>query len=277
MQKALKNTISYRLKYALQMRRLSATELSRLSKVPFSSISGYLSGKYQPKTKTLVIFADALGTTLTWLLGEVPLDEINRKFDNTDPMTQKLFSEYSKLSPEGKKLLLEIARTASESPYFRTTTNSSSIKNRNFFKEEIVRLKTENFPNKNIVILGALTGILAYLDEEFCSDSDGDKHLSIKDDVMKQFIYWKPFDLYLALTQEYKNRIRPKIKSLNSNAADVIDIVLVTLLDALDFIADWPVFPNLFNPEHRSTFMTAYFGYAGEFKIYIRKNSPELF
>ncbi len=128
MQQALKNTTSYRLKYALQMRRLSATELSRLSKVPFSSISGYLSGKYQPKTQTLIAFANALGTSLKWLVGEIPLEEINDTTrDGDDSMEQTLLYNYRNLNFEGKKFLLGVSRSVLENTYFTKDFNNPKV------------------------------------------------------------------------------------------------------------------------------------------------------
>lgn len=286
MKQTIENTVSYRLKYALRVRKLSATELSRLSNVPFSSISGYLSGKFQPKTRTLIHFAECLGTSLKWLAGEAALNAINdTRKDADDPEEQTLLNDYRQLSPEGKQFLLGMAHSASEDSWFGKGIDKTVAKstaelpglNIDFFKEDIIRLKTANTPNKNIFILGAITGILSYLDEKYSSDSDRDKHLSIKGDIMRNFIYWRPIDLYLALTKEYHSRIRPKFKSLNPNAAETTDIILVGLLDAISFIANWPVFPNLFAPIHRSTFLSAFYSYTEKFKLFMHAKSTELF
>lgn len=285
-QTIVENTISYRLNHALQMRRLSPTELSRLSGIPFSSICGYLSGKYQPKVKTLILFADSLGTSVKWLAGITPLEGINDTTgDGNDPSEQLLLEDYRNLNPDGKKLLLSLTHAATENFCFVSENASDDVKddttelpaiNNLSLEDDIECLKTQSIPDKNIVVLGGLTGILSDLDEKYGIESDWDRHLSVKNDIFGQYIYWKPIDIYIQLTREYTRRIRPRIKSENPDTAGKIDSVLANLLEAVEFVSDKPVFPNLFSPRHRNVFISSYYIYREKFELFLRNKIPEL-
>ena len=58
-----------RLKHALDMRSMSASELSRRCGIHKSVISRYLHGEIEPKPSAVKNIADALGVAPTWMLG----------------------------------------------------------------------------------------------------------------------------------------------------------------------------------------------------------------
>lgn len=63
-----------RLKEALQVRQMRASELEAITEVPKSAISFYLAGKSKPKADRLYIIARALDVSEAWLLGyDVPM------------------------------------------------------------------------------------------------------------------------------------------------------------------------------------------------------------
>lgn len=63
-----------RLKEALQVRQMRASELEAATEVPKSAISFYLAGKSKPKADRLYIIARALDVSEAWLLGyDVPM------------------------------------------------------------------------------------------------------------------------------------------------------------------------------------------------------------
>lgn len=114
--KRVENTISYRLNYVLRVRKLSSTELARLTKIPNSSLSGYISGKFQPKAETLIRIANAVGTTVQWLAGETPIDTINVPGNTSinDPQEQLLLTAFRKMNFEGREFAVQVIQALAE-------------------------------------------------------------------------------------------------------------------------------------------------------------------
>lgn len=64
-----------RLTQALQIRRMSAAELSRATKVAEGTISSYKKGSYEAKQDRVLEFSKALNVNPAWLMGyDVPMD-----------------------------------------------------------------------------------------------------------------------------------------------------------------------------------------------------------
>ena len=144
-------------------------------------------------------------------------------------------------------------------------------------KEAISKLKAEkNLPHKTISALAGMTGILSILDEKFGDESDWDTHLSIKNDIFGQYVYWKPVSIYNALTKEYRQRIRPRIKKHVPTATERIDLILEDLMDAMEYSKDKPVFPDEFNATLRRVFIESYYDFIERFKLFLHKKIPEL-
>ncbi len=73
----MKEDFSYRLKKAMQVRSIKATELSEKAHIPKSAISQYLSGLYEAKQKSIFKLANVLNVSEAWLMGlDVPMEEI---------------------------------------------------------------------------------------------------------------------------------------------------------------------------------------------------------
>lgn len=73
------DSISKRLRIALDAAGLSQTELSKLSGINKASISTYLSGTYEPKQKNVFALAATLNVSPSWLMGlDVPMHEDTR-------------------------------------------------------------------------------------------------------------------------------------------------------------------------------------------------------
>ena len=63
-----------RLKQALEIRGMKASELSEKTNVNKSTISQYLNGVYEPKRERIELFADVLNVDYAWLTGyDVPM------------------------------------------------------------------------------------------------------------------------------------------------------------------------------------------------------------
>lgn len=95
-------SISNRLKKAMEIRGVTQAELVKKTGIGKSSISTYLSGEYEPKQRNTYKLAQALNINEAWLMG---LDvDIERK-NNVKALTNKefiLLKSFNKLNNIGK-------------------------------------------------------------------------------------------------------------------------------------------------------------------------------
>lgn len=98
-------TISERIKEGLELRNITQSELVSLTKLNKSSISSYISGKYEPKQKAIYLIAKALNVSEAWLMGydvdykrNTPEAETSRADERFD----KIWAMYSSLSDKDK-------------------------------------------------------------------------------------------------------------------------------------------------------------------------------
>ncbi len=81
----MNNQFATRLKQAMDLRGIKASELSEKAKIPKSAISQYLSGLYEAKQKSIFKLANVLDVSEGWLMGlDVPMER------NTDDMLKKI-------------------------------------------------------------------------------------------------------------------------------------------------------------------------------------------
>lgn len=74
---ALKNIADFgvRLKEALKRKQMTQSELSKLTGINNSTISEYISGRYEPNRSRISEFAEILNVSEIWLMGyDVPID-----------------------------------------------------------------------------------------------------------------------------------------------------------------------------------------------------------
>ena len=95
-----------RIKQMMQIRDITQADLARITGIRASSISDYLSGKYQPKQDKIALIADALSVNPGWLMGydepKKPISSsIVEKKENRD-----LLAHYQKLSEHEQKILI---------------------------------------------------------------------------------------------------------------------------------------------------------------------------
>ena len=84
------DTIARRLQMALDIRNMKQSDLVETTGIGKSSISTYLSGKYEPKQRNIYKMAKALNINEAWLMGEdVPMerDEKSKPSNVEDLMT----------------------------------------------------------------------------------------------------------------------------------------------------------------------------------------------
>lgn len=69
-----KQVMAERLEHAMSLRKVSQTDLWKLTGISRSSLSEYLQGKFEPRSGTLVKIAKALDVSESWLMGyDVPM------------------------------------------------------------------------------------------------------------------------------------------------------------------------------------------------------------
>ena len=85
MKKERRADIKDRLREALSIRNMKASELVEASGVPKSAVSFYLAGKSKPKADRLYIIAQTLNISEAWLLGyDVPMERTAEQKKNDD-------------------------------------------------------------------------------------------------------------------------------------------------------------------------------------------------
>lgn len=69
-----------RLRYAMDLRGVTQTELCNKTKIPKSAMSQYMSGAFKPKDERTYLLAKALDVNEVWLLGyDIPMERENLK------------------------------------------------------------------------------------------------------------------------------------------------------------------------------------------------------
>jgi transcriptional regulator with XRE-family HTH domain len=99
-------TCSERIKTALSVRGMRQADLCKLTHIPKSALSQYISGAYEPKQDRIYLISKALNVSEAWLMGlDVPIERQERK--KTSP------SDKVELT-EGERLLLNLFRQIPE-------------------------------------------------------------------------------------------------------------------------------------------------------------------
>ena len=96
-------TFKERLIRAMELRQMSAAELSRFSKVNDGAISQYRKGVYKASQPTIERLAKCLNVSIPWLMGAVdtfgPFETVSKNI--TDP-EQQLLADFRKLNAAGQ-------------------------------------------------------------------------------------------------------------------------------------------------------------------------------
>ena len=97
-------TCAERIKKALTIKGMKQSDLCRLTKIPKSALSQYISGAFEPKQDRIYLMAQALNVSEIWLMGlDVPME---RQVKKSSPSESKL--------SEGEKMLLDLFRRVPE-------------------------------------------------------------------------------------------------------------------------------------------------------------------
>ena len=91
-----KESCAIRIRKALTIRGMKQSELCRITNIPKSAISQYITGCFEPKQDRIYLIAKTLDVSEAWLMGyDVPMER------------QKNLPPKQELS-EGEKMLLEL-------------------------------------------------------------------------------------------------------------------------------------------------------------------------
>ena len=97
-------TCAERIKKALTIKGIKQSDLCRLTKIPKSALSQYISGAFEPKQDRIYLIAQALNVSEAWLMGlDVPME---RQVKKASPSESEL--------SEGEKMLLDLFRRIPE-------------------------------------------------------------------------------------------------------------------------------------------------------------------
>ena len=97
-------TCAERIKTALSVKGVKQSELCRVTQIPKSALSQYISGAYEPKQDRIYLISRALNVSEGWLMGlDVPMERTKEK---SSPSESDL--------PEGERMLLELYRRVSD-------------------------------------------------------------------------------------------------------------------------------------------------------------------
>ena len=143
-----------RIKQMIQIRDITQADLARITGIRASSISDYLSGKYQPKQDKIALIADALSVNPGWLMGydepKKPISSsIVEKKENRD-----LLAHYQKLSEHEQKILITMIDNGIQD--FTVKNDADNLKK----TKELISLFNQLDIEDQIEIKGEIKGML---------------------------------------------------------------------------------------------------------------------
>ena len=110
------DTCANRIRKALDMRAMKQADLCRITKIPKSAISQYLSGDFEPKQDRIYIISKALEVSETWLLGyDVPMERETPPSLTKEDLSEgekTLLELFNKVPEDQQKLVLQMIRAA---------------------------------------------------------------------------------------------------------------------------------------------------------------------
>ena len=109
-------TCADRLKEALTIKGLKQSDLCRLTGIPKSAISQYISGAFEPKQDRVYLLSKALNVSEAWLMGlDVPMEREKNAPSESESLTegeQMLIDLFRRVPEEQQQLVLQMIRAA---------------------------------------------------------------------------------------------------------------------------------------------------------------------
>lgn len=114
-------TCAARIKEALYKKGIKQSDLCRLTKIPKSALSQYISGAFEPKQDRIYLMAQALNVSEAWLMGlDVPMERQVKKNSPSEPKLSEgekmLLELYNRVSDDTKELLIKMMESFDRIP-----------------------------------------------------------------------------------------------------------------------------------------------------------------
>ena len=109
----VENKFSFRLAYALAVRKMSQAELAKVCGIAPSNISQYLTKDAEPRRDKIRQIAEKLHVSESWLTGNGKASDIDKR-EGSDELSrdeQLLLKAYRSCDMEGQEFLLKMAMT----------------------------------------------------------------------------------------------------------------------------------------------------------------------
>ena len=110
------DTCANRLRRALNVRGMKQSDLCRMTKIPKSAISQYLSGDFEPKQDRIYLIAQTLDVSEAWLIGyDVPMEKETPPSPTKDDLNEgekALLELFNRVPEDQQKLVLQMIRAA---------------------------------------------------------------------------------------------------------------------------------------------------------------------
>lgn len=122
----MKSILIQRIRNIMQTRNITQADLARITGIRASSISDYLSGKYQPEQDKIALIADALSVNPGWLMGyDEPKKTVSSNIIEKEK-NWKSIAHYQKLSEREQKIIATIIDSGIQ--YFTVKNDADNLK-----------------------------------------------------------------------------------------------------------------------------------------------------
>ena len=110
-------TCAERIKKALYIKGMKQSDLCRLTKIPKSALSQYISGAFEPKQDRIYLMAQALNVNETWLMGlDVPMERQGKKDSPSESnLTEEekvILDLFRRVPADKQQMVLQMIRVA---------------------------------------------------------------------------------------------------------------------------------------------------------------------
>ena len=108
------DTCANRIRRALNIKGMRQSDLCRMTKIPKSAISQYLSGDFEPKQDRIYLIAKALDVSEAWLIGyDVPMERETPPSPTKEELSEgenALLELFNKLPKDQQNLVIQMIR-----------------------------------------------------------------------------------------------------------------------------------------------------------------------
>lgn len=107
-------TCAARIRTALTIKGMKQSDLCRLTKIPKSALSQYISGAFEPKQDRIYLMSQALNVSEAWLMGlDVPMERQDKKISSPSEADlsegEKMWLElYHQISDDTRDILIKM-------------------------------------------------------------------------------------------------------------------------------------------------------------------------